>query len=247
MKISNLGLFPAAYLGMVLLATSASAAVITLPSDLNPGDQFRVVFVTSQVRDALSPDINDYNSFVDTVAGMLSLDGATDLEWRAIASTPTVAARDNTGTNFDGGFPVYRVDGVRVASDNLDLWDGDLLAPIDRTERGERRGSQVWTGSTDFGASHPSFPLGLPANNLSMIGFSGGTDETWVQWDTALNFVNRFGITPKEFYAISETITVPAPPGVPEPSSALLLAFAAGIGGVLYRRKRKSLELHPAP
>lgn len=36
-------------------------------------------------------------------------------------------------------------------------------------------------------------------------------------------------------------------PAVPEPSSAILLALAAGVGAVVYRRKRKALELQPAP
>ncbi|MDB4732824.1 PEP-CTERM sorting domain-containing protein [Planctomicrobium sp.] len=34
---------------------------------------------------------------------------------------------------------------------------------------------------------------------------------------------------------------------VPEPSSAILLAFAAGVGAILYRRKRKSLALQSTP
>lgn len=33
---------------------------------------------------------------------------------------------------------------------------------------------------------------------------------------------------------------------VPEPSSAILLAMAAGVGAILYRRKRKALELQSA-
>jgi len=54
----------------LLMATLCSAAVtthaqiVTVPPGLNPGDPYRLVFVTSTTRDALSSAIADYNSFV---------------------------------------------------------------------------------------------------------------------------------------------------------------------------------------
>lgn len=40
--------------------------------------------------------------------------------------------------------------------------------------------------------------------------------------------------------------SAPSGSAVPEPSSAILLAMAAGVGAILYRRKRKALELQAA-
>ena len=51
-----------------LTTTGAMAAPVTAPTSLNVGDQYRLVFVTSAVRDATSTNIADYNAFVSGVA-----------------------------------------------------------------------------------------------------------------------------------------------------------------------------------
>jgi hypothetical protein len=43
------------------------AAPITVPTGLNPGDRYRLAFVTSTTRDARSSNIADYNLFVTDV------------------------------------------------------------------------------------------------------------------------------------------------------------------------------------
>ena len=61
-----------------------------IPSDLNVGDSFRFLFVTSGTRNAESSNINDYNLFVQNAANG---DGVDDTikgfhsEFRAVAST----------------------------------------------------------------------------------------------------------------------------------------------------------------
>ena len=47
---------------------SDPAAPVTAPTSLNVGDQYRLVFVTSAVRDATSTNIADYIAFVSGVA-----------------------------------------------------------------------------------------------------------------------------------------------------------------------------------
>jgi hypothetical protein len=50
---------------LATLGTSAAqAALVVVPPGLNPGDQYRLVFVTAGTRNATSSDINDYNTFV---------------------------------------------------------------------------------------------------------------------------------------------------------------------------------------
>ena len=48
--------------------TSAKATIVTLPTGLNPGDQYRLVFLTSTERNATSSDIAVYNAFVTAAA-----------------------------------------------------------------------------------------------------------------------------------------------------------------------------------
>ncbi len=94
----------------VALATlgtgAAQAALVVVPTGLNPGDQYRLVFVTDGTRDATSTNINDYNTFVtnevtgSALATQLTTAGFTPsaITWKAIGSTDSVAARDNTQT-----------------------------------------------------------------------------------------------------------------------------------------------------
>src|SRR5689334_8512547 len=82
-----------------VVASSGSAVPITVPTGLNPGDQYRLAFVTSTSRFADSPNISDYNSFVTNVANSVPVLSALGAKWTAIGSTPSQSARDNTGTN----------------------------------------------------------------------------------------------------------------------------------------------------
>ena len=69
------------------------------PSGLSGGDEFRLIFVTSQTRTAESADIDDYNRWAQSVvaagghAALLPYSGLVSV----IASTASVDARENTG------------------------------------------------------------------------------------------------------------------------------------------------------
>lgn len=116
----------------VLTATAARVAPIVLPSSLNDGDQYHLVFVTKAKRDAIfSSDIEDYNSFVDAI-------GETVLasDWKAIASTEDVNAWENTETgdvsrgDVVDGVPIYLLESTRFADDYYNLSFGlNILAP----------------------------------------------------------------------------------------------------------------------
>ena len=88
----------------------AQAGIITTPTDLAPGDQYRLAFVTSGSRRP-SDFIEDYNDFVDGYGDTI-LPG----DWKAIASTfhsddIQMSARDNTGTQGDAMIPIYNLIG----------------------------------------------------------------------------------------------------------------------------------------
>ena len=74
------------------------------PSGLSSGDEFRLIFLTSETRDATSTDIDVYNAWAQRVvargghASLLPYGGMA----RVVGSTMSDAARDNTGM-WDSG------------------------------------------------------------------------------------------------------------------------------------------------
>jgi hypothetical protein len=221
----------------ILVATSAlvaplaaAAAPITVPTGLNPGDSYRLTFVTSTTRDATSSNIADYNSFVTNVANSVPELAALGTTWKAIASTPTIAARDNTGTNPSAnGVPVYELADHLIASTNADLWDGAILHPIDRSEQGYPFFNiLVWTGSDAFGLGSPGRELGVPFVALILGKNSFATTTSW------MFAASNGGLDQRPLYAMSGVLTVPS---VPEPGT-LTLAGLASAGLVLSSLRR---------
>ena len=251
MKIKQL-----CFVSGVVLATlgtsAAQAALVVVPPGLNPGDQYRLVFVTAGTRDATSTNIDDYNIFVTNQAtgGTPGIDTALDtalngagfdlstITWKAIGSTSAVAARDNTGTNPSStGVPIYLIDGNRVANNNADLWDGSLQHPINRNNLGISESSYVWTGSDSVGLGFVGAELGG-----GVTVFAGSVDDVsdglWI-WSDEVFFGN-----PLPLYAMSSVLTVPGnqpePVTVPEPTRLLGYITLGGLmlGGAV-RKARK--------
>ena len=221
-------------------ATIASqAAVITMPSGLSAGDQYRLVFVSSTTIDATSSDIDIYNAHV-TAAAALNTDLATfagtieqTTTWTAMVSAGTTTAladnvRDNTSTTGAGtGIGIYTLDGASIATSYTDLWDNSLTNPLNINESGILLDTTVWTGSSASGITSSAGPLGSGTSRFGQSQrYSGNPTASW--------WFNRSGTTvqstSRSLYAISGILTVP------EPSSTALL----GLGGLalMLRRKR---------
>ena len=118
-----------------LLVPMVSWATTLVPTDLNPGDTYHLVFVSSTSRDATSTNIDDYDDHVQAAAdaagiGVGSLIG--DITWLAIGSTPTVDAITHIGVSG----PVYLLTDTRIANDEADLFDGFITVPISVDETG---------------------------------------------------------------------------------------------------------------
>jgi hypothetical protein len=73
-----------------LAAIPAHADIILSPPGLNPGDHYRLFFVTSTTTTASSTDIADYSAFVTNVANTQAQLAALGIVWMAIGSTATV-------------------------------------------------------------------------------------------------------------------------------------------------------------
>ena len=207
----------------------AWATPITVPTDLNPGDHYRLAFVTSTTRDATSTNIADYNSFVAGVAAGQPELAALGTTWTAIASTATVDARDNTNTNptLEVGVPIYNLGDARIASTNADLWDASIDTPIQFDETGTAHTLIAWTGAAVDGTI--AYPLGASVlgGSTPVFGLGYFADHEWVFWSTASSS------TAYSLYAISGMLTV-----VPEPGTmALGYIGAVALAGCMLRRR----------
>lgn len=210
------------------------AAPLTAPAGLAPGTHFRFIYLTSGATQATSSDIADYNSFVQSDASGSTFAGAT-VNWKAVASTATVNARDNIG-GYGTSVPVYLVTGTRV-SDNLTtsaggLWSGTLLAAprvqIDGTVVGI---SQVWTGSTADGTAFTGNALGVFAPK---VGTATATNGAWMNDGDIPYFLSL------RLYAVSEELVVP-PSATPVPTLtewalALMLVMLMMVGWYAQRK-----------
>jgi hypothetical protein len=94
---------------LVSADTVSQAQPIPVPSDLDPGDPYRLAFVTSTARDGTSSNIADYNAFVTGVANTVTELAALGAGWTAIVSTDAVDAVDNTDTRVfvSPDLPIY--------------------------------------------------------------------------------------------------------------------------------------------
>lgn len=212
----------------------AWAAPMAVPAGLNPGDEYRLVFVTSTGAGATSSDITTYNAFVTGAANSVPELAALSTTWSVVGSTPTVSARTNTGTTLPGGLPIYNLAGALVAVDNDDLWDGALLAPINHTESGDEVFNQfVWTGTFVNGNGSSLLGLGGPLDGV-LTGIAGETDNRWIHWDSDTMTL------PYHYYAMSGVLTV-----VPEPNSlALALSLATCLAATAASRSRRRRRTH---
>ena len=144
------------------------------PGTIAVGESFRLLFVTSQLRWGAWSDLARYDSFVRNRAAAGHSDiRAYSAQFKVLASSATIAARDNTRTNpntHGAGEPVYWLNGPRVAEDYADFYDGWDNSNPTRTETGASLtfgpptfadpNQVVWTGSLPSGNSDPSHPLG---------------------------------------------------------------------------------------
>ncbi len=189
------------------------------PDNLGPGDKFRLLFLTRASRHAGAQNIEVYDSFVqgDADFGHSAIRGHSSA-YRAVASTPTLDARDHLKMRpSDVVAPVYWLGGARVSQNygntaGEGFWSSawENWASSDRRESfgGPRASNQrVWTGTNEDGTK-ASAPLGSPINIVS-----GGT----VGSDGPINGGSgtpRFGSVHLPLYGISPVYVI----GVPLPT-----------------------------
>jgi filamentous hemagglutinin family protein len=178
------------------------------PATTNPwalNDTYRYIFVTSTTTTATSTDIADYNVFVQTAADASPLNIGTDegiTTWKAIGSTLTVDAINNTASASGSSEAIFMMDGTTKIADNYtDLWDDTIDNNIDTIEDGVTTiNGEVWTGTSSVGLAHSSQYLGNGGNVA--VGSSNVMGGGWL---------NNFNFAPAAtypMYAMSPVMTI---------------------------------------
>ncbi len=131
-----------------------------IPSGLQPGDLFRLLFITTGSITATSTDITTYD---DHVRGQITNHGLAAIRpyapaFRVVGSTSSVNARDHTGLT-GAGVPIYWLNGPLVAQNNAGFWS-DTWENWSQTDRRTQFGMAdthsdwPWTGTNTDGTAH---------------------------------------------------------------------------------------------
>ena len=193
-----------------------------IPSGVEPGDRFRLLFKTSMSRDASSADIADYNTFVQQAAA----GGHGEIQkyaalFRAVGCTSAVDARVNTDSeSTDDDAKIFWLNGGRLADDYADFYDGTWDTRSIGNERDESGAAQsdnafrTWTGCQNDGTAQGfgSLRIGQLGNTTSIwYGSSRGDGHS------PLSVNAGTGSTDYPFYAMSPVFVAQRASGVNDP------------------------------
>jgi hypothetical protein len=209
--------------GLVAFCAAQVQTAIVPPIGLAAGSEYQLIFVTSGTTNGQSPDISNYNAFVNVQAALSpSLPIAT---WSAVGSTDTVNANVNAPSDFVGGsyLPVYNTQGLLVTAAGL-YSDIIPVNAITYTQMGVPTATAVWTGSSAFGAAEPGAALGAGQVQVGISNDAG--NPGWLS-ETAFNPAGDFPL-----YALSSVLVA-----TPEPASIVLLAL--GAAGLFFAARRR--------
>ena len=182
------------------------------PSGLAVGTKFRLLFVSSTTRNAVSFFIRHYNTFVQTraKAGHSAISDSCGNRFKVVASTSS-HARDNTMTrSTDTGASIHWLNGAKVADDYADFWDGSWDSVAGRQESGASRPLEyidVFTGSNADGTRHTGSYIGhsasfnAPLSNVTTGSGGYGTKCTGGPIDSGCitnptNYAHFYGLSP---------------------------------------------------
>jgi hypothetical protein len=195
-----------------------------------------VIFVTSTDTPATSSDINYYDSFVQSAADVAGIGASINVDWHAIANTPTVNVYDHMLPWFaDISAPIYNQNSELVATGLSELFGGYSTSLCNQMLYDEygiaTTWPWVWTGSIGDGSSATGYELG-GSTGYAITALPSATDYGYWMYDGTAG-INQLSSFP--LYSISEQLTVSA---VPLPAAAWLFGSGLpGIVGVCRRRK----------
>ena len=202
------------------LTTSASAQEVlsvprnwTLkPEGLAAGTPFRLLFVANSGYRANSADIATYNTAIQEEAARSHIDRIRPFasKFRALASTASTDARDNTATTYTStntGVSIWWLRGDKIADNYQDFYDGswDNKSGSGKNEDGAflNNDTDIWTGSKDDGTkadvNTTSGSLSGPLGSAQVSWIRPSSSETlWKQNQASVNteFKALIGLSP---------------------------------------------------
>ena len=223
-----IGLF-SAFVALLATPTYAQTEVPSdwplKPSEMNVGDQFRLMYMTKNSQTADSTGIASYDTYVQ---GRIADIGHAEIKaysshFKVLGSTATVNARSHTGTTGTGGVPIYWLNGAKVANNYGDFYDGSWTSALSaRLEDGtlisqNRRDQVICTGTNDDGSTDQ--PLGAASCTATTIGDTGHTLSGTTHLSTeqsrylALSGVFRVGNFASPTIPVVESVAVTSDPG----------------------------------
>ena len=185
------------------VAQSLPKNSLLVPSELNVGEQFRLMFINPSSVTGRRLDIDDvYNDAVQTTAA----DGHTDIrefsnQFRVLLSTYQLDARENTATTGTG-IPIYWLGGDRVADDYADFYDGSWASHAPHDKDGNAltaAGLVMMTGSNADGSGDFGFEINRNPIRVGRLDQGEGAE---LHAETSSNREFR------QMYAMSPLITV---------------------------------------
>lgn len=237
--------------GMASQATHA--AIIAgqyVPDSLvgQTGKQYRLIFVTSGSIQAQSDDPAVYDQFLaDQVAGTML--GSYDYGWKAVISTEGADPSDRIAKSIvsDAGYGVdaskyagvFNTMGIQVAETGDSMLDGSLLSPVLYDQHGTSvYDGYAWTGSFSNGEAYLTVPPAQVGDNsgYTAVGLTGANDGRWLQLGAVSRGDGSLIPFVARIYGMSDVLEVPV---VPEPATLVMWSLLAGIGGVVFWRRRR--------
>ncbi len=211
--------------GLLLLTAgitqSYGGGPVVPPAGLNPGDQFRVVFITAETTRGNGSQ-GGYDAFVQNsanAAGGFTYNG-TPLTFKALASYGSNPGGIFANTLLPAGTRLALADGTLVTSN---LWNGSLLHPINRTAAGNvSNTTRIWTGTNQSGVPNPG------ANGLGNSSPIVGDNTSLGGW---INVGNNSSTNFRPLYAFSNLLSIPVNP--PTVTAGIVLAK----GGIALNRR----------
>ena len=225
--------------GLAVGAARQSEAGIVVPPGLGPGDQFRIMFVTSGSLFASSSSISTYDSFVTSeaiAAGLTTFNGMA-VTWEAIGSTTSVNANDPGRLPTSSTAPIYLVNGTEVASSAAQLWSGSLLAAPDVDENGNAFVASTWTGTLSNGRAAPGRTLGTGSVEFGVSDVFPSDWSAWIDIGVSAPPTTPF----YSIYGVSSVLIVPTA-AVPEPSTFSGAATAIVTGLIIGLARKRNAQ-----
>lgn len=220
-------------LSLAAFSASAQAAIVTVPTGLGPGAQYRLVFVTSTTTTATDTTAAYYNNFVNNLAQSVPELQALGVMWTVMGNLNGANPWQNTGTEGSDVIPIYRMDDTVFAANYTALKAAPTVS-VSLNELGipvinsPQEVGRVWTGMGEA-SSIPQISSYIGSGGAGGNTQAARPDNLWYTW----GWYGVANTTQQHLYAMSGVITVAA---IPEPSAALL----GGLGMLCLLRRRRS-------